>query len=186
MATHCDPFDFDFIIIGSGFGGSVSAHRLVEKGYTVAVMEMGRRWKPSDLPRTGWSLHRWFWHPRIGLRGFFNMRFFRHVTIYHGCAVGGGSVTYAGTLLCPPDKVWESGSWSGLADWRAEMPRHYETAARMLGVTENKILGPADHLLRKTAEAIGRGHTFNHTRGHLSAGRRKAGWPDVPRSLLWR
>jgi cholesterol oxidase len=160
----CDgQFDFDYIVIGSGFGGSVSAHRLVEKGYKVAVMEMGRRWMPSDLPRTSWSIHRWFWRPKIGLRGFFNMRLFRHVTIFHGCAVGGGSITYAGTLLPPPEKVWESGSWTGLANWKAEMPRHYETAARMLGVTENKILGPADHLLQRTAETTGCGHTFYRT-----------------------
>jgi cholesterol oxidase len=81
--------DFDFIVIGSGFGGSVAAHRLTEKGYRVAVMEMGRRWTPENLPRTSWSFHRWFWRPGLALRGFFNMRFFRHVTILHGCAVGG-------------------------------------------------------------------------------------------------
>ncbi len=118
-------FDFDFIVIGSGFGGSVSALRLAEKGYRVAVMEMGRRWTPENLPRTSWSIARWFWRPRLGLRGFFNMRFFRHVTILHGCAVGGGSITYASTLLPPPDKVWSAGSWAGLADWKSEMPRHY-------------------------------------------------------------
>ena len=72
---------------------------LTEKGYRVAVMEMGRRWTPDNLPRTSWSIHRWFWRPKLGLRGFFNMRFFRHVTIFHGCAVGGGSITYASTLL---------------------------------------------------------------------------------------
>ncbi len=156
-------FDFDFIVIGSGFGGSVSAHRLAEKGYRVAVMEMGRRWAPDNLPRTSWSIHRWFWRPKLGLRGFFNMRFFRHATIFHGCAVGGGSITYASTLLPPPEKVWESGSWAGLADWKAEMPQHLETAGRMLGVTENTILGPADHLLRKAADATGCGHTFYRT-----------------------
>jgi|SRR5215469_2149390 len=155
-----DQYDFDFIVIGSGFGGSVSAHRLSEKGYRVAVMEMGLRWKPSDLPRTSWSIHRWFWRPRLGLHGFFNMRFFRHATIFHGCAVGGGSITYAGTLLPPPGKVWDSGTWAGLADWQTEMPAHYATAAAMLGVTQNKILGPADHLLRRTAEAAGYGDTF--------------------------
>ncbi len=163
MAPAHDQFDFDFIVIGSGFGGSVSAHRLVEKGYRVAVMEMGRRWTPPDLPRTSWSVHRWFWRPKLRLRGFFNMRLFRHVTILHGCAVGGGSVTFASTLLPAPDKVWESGSWTRLADWKAEMPRHFETASRMLGVTENKILGPADRLLKKAAEAVGAGHTFYHT-----------------------
>jgi cholesterol oxidase len=163
MTSHPGEWDFDFIVIGSGFGGSVSAHRLVEKGYRVAVMEMGRRWTPENLPRTSWSIHRWFWSPKLALRGFFNMRYFRHVTILHGCAVGGGSITYACTLLQPPDKVWDCGSWQGLAEWKAEMPRHYATASRMLGVTENKILGPADHLLKKVADAAGIGETFYRT-----------------------
>jgi cholesterol oxidase len=91
------------------------------------------------------------------------MRFFKHVTILHGCAVGGGSITYATTLLRPPDKVWDMGSWAGLADWKTEMPGHYDTASRMLGVIENRILGPADHLLKKAAEAVGVGNTFYHT-----------------------
>jgi cholesterol oxidase len=163
MLDGNDQFDFDFIVIGSGFGGSVSAWRLVEKGYRVAVMEMGRRWTPDNLPRTSWSIHRWFWRPKLFLRGFFNMQFFRHVTILHGCAVGGGSITFACTLLPAPDKVWESASWSGLADWKSEMPRHYQTAATMLGVTENRILGPGDHLLKKVAEAAGVGQTFYRT-----------------------
>jgi len=155
--------DFDFIVIGSGFGGSVSALRLAEKGYRVAVIEMGRRWTPQSLPLTSWSIHRWFWRPKLGLRGFFNMRLFRHATIFHGCAVGGGSITYASTLLPPPQKVWDAGSWTGLANWKAEMPRHFQTACHMLGVTQNKILGPADHLLKKAADAAGCGHTFYRT-----------------------
>ncbi len=165
------PFDFDFIVIGSGFGGSVSALRLTEKGYRVAVMEMGRRWTAEDYPRTSWSIHRWFWRPRLALRGFFNMRFFRHVTILHGCAVGGGSITYAATLLHPPDNIWTSGSWTGLADWPAEMPRHYEAASRMLGVTENRILGPADQLLKQAAEAVGVGQSFYRTSVSIFQGR---------------
>ena len=164
MPSRNEQFDFDFIVIGSGFGGSVSAHRLAEKGYRVAVMEMGRRWTPDNLPRTSWSIQRWFWRPKLGLRGFFNMRFFRHVTILHGCAVGGGSITYACTLLASPEKVWKAGTWKGLAGWKSEMPRHYETAARMLGVTENTILGPADHLLKNAADAAGCGHTFYRTK----------------------
>jgi len=158
-----NQFDFDFIVIGSGFGGSVSALRLTEKQYRVAVIEMGRRWAPEAFPRTSWSIHRWFWRPKLGLRGFFNIRFFRHATIFHGCAVGGGSITYASTLLPPPEKVWETGSWASLTDWKVEMPRHYQAAARMLGVTENNILGPADELLKKAADASGCGHTFYRT-----------------------
>ncbi len=164
MAQSSEPFDFDFIVIGSGFGGSVSALRLAEKGYKVAVMEMGRRWTPDDLPRTSWSIRRWFWRPNLGLHGFFSMRFFRHATIFHGCAVGGGSITYGSTLLPAPEKVWDAGSWTGLANWKSEMPQYYETASRMLGVTENGILGPADHLLRKASEIAGIGHTFYCTK----------------------
>lgn len=164
MPEHSGQFDFDFIIIGSGFGGSVSALRLAEKGYKVAVMEMGRRWTPGTLPQTTWSLRRYIWRPRLGLRGFFDMRLFRHATIFHGCAVGGGSITYAATLLEPHAKVWESSTWAGLADWKAEMPLHYATATRMLGVAENNILGPADHMLRRTAEWAGCGATFYQTR----------------------
>ena len=163
MTPGNQQFDFDFIVIGSGFGGSVAAYRLVEKGYRVAVMEMGRRWTAQALPRTSWYIHRWFWRPRLGLRGFFNMRLFRHATIFHGCAVGGGSITYAGTLLQPPDRVWDLGSWRDLANWKEEMPRYYQTAARMLGVSENAILGPADYLLKRTAEAAGCGGTFSPT-----------------------
>jgi cholesterol oxidase len=156
-------YDFDYIIVGSGFGGSVSALRLSEKGYRVAVMEMGRRWTSQNLPETSWSLHRWFWRPSIALRGFFSMRYFRHVTILHGCAVGGGSITYACTMLRPPDKVWDNGSWKGLADWKREMPQHYDTASRMLGVIENRILGPSDRLLQRVANEAGVGDTFYRT-----------------------
>ena len=156
--------DFDFIVIGSGFGGSVTAHRLTEKGYRVAVMEMGRRWTPENLPTTNWLLWRWIWRPRLALRGFFNMEPFRHVVIMHGCAVGGGSITYANTMLVPGESVWENGSWAGLADWKTEMRPHFETAIRMLGVAENRILGPSDHILKRAADAGGVGDTFYRTR----------------------
>ncbi len=158
------PLDFDFIVIGSGFGGSVSAHRLTEKGYRVAVMEMGRRWTPADFPSTNWKLWRWIWRPRLALRGFFNIRVFKHVLILHGCAVGGGSITYANTLLEPKETVWDSGDWAGLANWKAEMPSHYRTASAMLGVIENRVLGPADRILQRAASVIGVGHTFYRTR----------------------
>ncbi len=127
-------------------------------------MEMGRRWTPENLPTTNWRLWRWIWRPRIALRGFFNIEIFRHVLILHGCAVGGGSVTYANTLLVPRDSVWDSGSWVGLADWKREMPAHYAKATHMLGVTDNRILGPADYLLKLAADKAGVGDTFYHTR----------------------
>ena len=118
----------------------------------------------EDFPKTNWFIWRWFWRPRLALRGFFNMEFFRHVVILHGCAVGGGSITYANTMVVPPDLPWRNGSWAGLADWKAEMPAHFQTAMRMLGVIENRILGPADHFLKRAAEAAGVGHTFYRTK----------------------
>ncbi len=153
-------FDHDFVVIGSGFGGSVSACRLAEKGYSVAVIEMGKRWTEADFPRTTWNLRRWIWRPGLKLFGFYDMKPFRHVMILGGHAVGGGSITYANTLLVPPEGVWREGSWRGLAAWEREMPAHYETARRMLGVTENRILGDADRLLQQMAEDQGVGDTF--------------------------
>src|SRR5690242_15854526 len=156
-------FDYDFIVVGSGFGGSVAAHRLSEKGYRVAVMEMGRRWSAENLPPTNWRISRWIWRPNLGLRGFFNIEPFRHVVILHGCAVGGGSITYANTSLQPRDSVWNGGSWAGLAEWQREMPEHYATAVRMLGVTPNRVIGPADTILQAAAKRAGVGKTFYRT-----------------------
>jgi len=155
--------EYDYVVIGSGFGGSVSACRLAEKGYSVAVVEMGKRWTAKDFPKTTWNLRRWIWRPGLKLFGFYDMRPFRHVVILCGNAVGGGSITYANTMLVPPASVWREGSWRGLANWEAEMPAHYATARRMLGVTENRILGDADHMLKKMADAQGVGDTFYKT-----------------------
>lgn len=156
-------FDFDFVVVGSGFGGSVSACRLAEKGYRVAVIEMGKRWTAADFPKSTWSLRRWMWRPGLKLFGFYDMRPFKHVMILCGNAVGGGSITYANTLLSPPDRVWQDGSWKGLADWQREMPAHYAEARRMLGVTENRILGDADRMLQQAARDHGIGDTFYKT-----------------------
>lgn len=156
-------FDYDYLVVGSGFGGSVAALRLAEKGYRVAVLEMGRRWSPATLPRSNWSLRRWIWRPALGLRGFFNIRFFRHVMVLHGNAVGGGSITYANTLLVPPKQVWEQGDWAGLEDWSRIMPAHYASARRMLGVTTNRRLDEADRRLQAMAEAAGVGASFYPT-----------------------
>ena len=155
--------DFDFLVIGSGFGGSVSACRLAEKGYRVGVIEMGKRWAAEDFPKTTWSLSRWLWRPGLKLFGFYDMRPFRHVMILCGNAVGGGSITYANTMLSPPDRVWQDGSWKGLAAWERDMPAHFASARRMLGVTENRILGDADRLLKQAADSQGCGDTFYKT-----------------------
>lgn len=157
-------YDYDHIVIGSGFGGSVSALRLAEKGYRVGVMEMGKRWTPETLPASNWSLSKWLWIPQIGLRGFFNISLFKHVIVLHGNAVGGGSITYANVLLVPPERVWDQGTWAGLNDWKAVMPQHYATAQRMLGVNVNRLLGPSDHRLREMAKTIGVEDSFYATR----------------------
>ncbi|HET7499632.1 MAG TPA: GMC family oxidoreductase [Kofleriaceae bacterium] len=161
MSTH--DLDFDFVVVGSGFGGSVSACRLTEKGYRVGVIEMGKRWTAEDFPKTTWNLRRWLWRPGLKLFGFYDMRPFRHVMILCGNAVGGGSITYANTLLAPPDRVWRDGAWKSLSDWEHEMPAHYATARRMLGVTENRILGDADRMLERAARSQGVGDTFYRT-----------------------
>ncbi|HEY4244645.1 MAG TPA: GMC family oxidoreductase [Kofleriaceae bacterium] len=155
--------EFDFLVVGSGFGGSVSAMRLAEKGYSVGVLEMGKRWTAADFPKTNWNLRRWIWRPGAKLHGFYNMRPFKHVVILCGNGVGGGSITYANTMLVPPPRIWKDGSWSGLADWDREMPAYYQIARQMLGVTENRILGDADRMLKQMADAQGMGATFYQT-----------------------
>ena len=155
--------NYDFVVIGSGFGGSVSACRLAEKGYSVGVIEMGKRWTAADFPKSTWRIRRWLWRPGLKLFGFYDMRPFKHVMILCGNAVGGGSITYANTLLSPPDSVWREGSWKGLAEWEREMPAHFASARRMLGVTENKILGDADRTLERIAKSAGVGDTFYKT-----------------------
>jgi cholesterol oxidase len=156
-------YDFDYLVIGTGFGGSTAAHRLTQKGYSVGMMEMGRRWSAETYPRSNWHFHRWLWRPMMGMKGFFNLRWFKHVLVLHGNAVGGGSITYANTLLVPKQESWQQGSWAGLKDWQAEMPAHYASAQKMLGVTENRILGPADHLLKEAADDWGCGESFYKT-----------------------
>jgi cholesterol oxidase len=154
---------FDWIIIGSGFGGSVSALRLAEKGYRVLVVEKGRRFGVDDFPKTNWDLKRWMWMPQVGLRGFFQMSFMKHVTILHGVGVGGGSLTYANTLPTPKLGFFQSKSWAHLADWRRELEPHYATARRMLGSATNPRLTRADEVLREIAADMGRADDFHAT-----------------------
>ncbi len=127
-------------------------------------MEMGRRWTAEDFPKTSWDARRWVWRPGLKMFGFYNIRLFRHVMVMCGNAVGGGSITYGNVLLRAPDKVWDEGSWAGLRDWQRIMPQYYAMAEKMLGVTENKILGEADLRLKQMADLQGVGHTFYRVR----------------------
>jgi cholesterol oxidase len=155
--------EFDFIIVGSGFGGSVSALRLTEKGYRVAVVEMGKRWKTEDFPKTNWNTKKYLWMPRFLRHGIMRLTLLKDVFIVSGAGVGGGSLVYANTLLVPPDKVWDDPKWASLESWKQVMPAFYETAKKMLGVTRNPKLFRADEVLREVSREAGHEDTFHST-----------------------
>jgi cholesterol oxidase len=154
------PPVFDYAIVGSGFGGSVSALRLTEKGYDVLLLEKGSELTAKDFPKTNWNLRRWLWAPLLGWRGLFQIRPFRHVTVLAGNGVGGGSLTYANTLPIPKRYFFTNPVWSQLADWETELQPHYQTARRMLGAEPTNFLTPADALLKKIAEERGQPEAF--------------------------
>ncbi len=154
---------FDWVIVGSGFGGSVSALRLAERGYKVLVLEKGKRWKAEDFAKTNWDLRRWMWRPAVGLKGIFQMSFMRHVTILHGVGVGGGSLVYANTLPTPKDDFFQAPSWASLADWKTELHEHYATARRMLGAARNPTTTRGDEVLKEIAKDMGREDAFHPT-----------------------
>ncbi|RLD79317.1 MAG: GMC family oxidoreductase [Bacteroidetes bacterium] len=157
-------FDYDYVIIGSGFGGSVSALRLSEKGYKVLVIEKGRWFKDDDLPKTNWNLRKWLWFPKIFFFGIQNVAFFKHATILNGIGVGGGSLVYANTLPKPKTPFFNHGSWAKLADWESELEPFYETAWKMLGAVENPYLGESDKQFQKLAKDIGKENSFYPTK----------------------
>ncbi len=170
--------EWDYIIIGSGFGGSVSALRLVEKGYKVLILEKGRRLEAGDFPKTNWNLKRFFWLPQVGFRGLFKMTFLGHVTALSGVGVGGGSLVYANTLPVPKDPFFAAPSWSHLADWKTELAEHYQTVLRMLGATRNPALTYPDEVLRAVGREIGREATFEHTQVAVYFGKTGETVPD--------
>jgi len=158
--------DYDYIIVGSGFGGSVAAHRLTEKGYSVAVIEQGRRFRTEDLPRSSWNLAKAIWWPAARLFGTFSITALRDLVVFRGVGVGGGSLVYANTHLEPLDAFYRDPKWADLADWKAELAPFYAEAKRMLGSVESPVLGRSDHALREVLEEDGQGATFKrHTVG---------------------
>ncbi len=152
--------DYDVVIIGSGFGGSVSALRLSEKGYKVAVIEAGRRFADKDFPKTSWRLRRFLYAPRLGLNGIQRIHALPDVLVLAGAGVGGGSLVYANTLYTPPDSYFNDEQWRHITDWKAELAPWYDQAYRMLGVTKNTYMSPSDIAMKEVAEDMGVGHTF--------------------------
>jgi cholesterol oxidase len=155
--------DYDVVIVGSGFGGSVSALRLTEKGYRVGVLEAGRRFTPDTLPKTSWDLRNFLWAPRLGLRGIQRITLLKDIVVLSAAGVGGGSLVYANTLYRPPAGFFDDPRWSGITDWSAELAPYYDQASRMLGVTEQPTMTPSDVVIKQVADEMGVGSTFRRT-----------------------
>ena len=151
------------LVVGSGFGGSVAALRLTEKGYRVAVLESGRRFGPNDFARTNWNLRRYVFMPRLGLRGIQRMTLLDDLLVLSGAGVGGGSLVYANTLYEPLDPFFDDPQWAGIADWRDELAPHYERVRAMLGAVETPFESSAERVVREVAHRLGVGDTFRRT-----------------------
>ncbi|MFD7430842.1 GMC family oxidoreductase N-terminal domain-containing protein [Streptomyces sp. NPDC059818] len=154
-------YDYDVLVVGSGFGGAVSALRLSEKGYRVGVLEAGRRFTPGTLPKNSWDLKNYLWAPALGLFGIQRVHLLGKVMVLAGAGVGGGSLNYANTLYVPPAPYFEDRQWAHITDWQDELRPYYDQATRMLGVRLNPTTTPSDVHLRAAAEAMGVGDTFH-------------------------
>lgn len=157
------PEILDFVIVGSGFGGSVSALRLTEKGYRVRVLERGKRFRDEDFARTNWNVRKALWAPALRCFGILQISPFRDVFVLHGAGVGGGSLGYANVLMAPGDEMFRAPAWRHLADWKSLLGPHYDTARRMLGVAVNPRTWPADLLLKEIAAELGTADTWQST-----------------------
>jgi cholesterol oxidase len=158
--SAADSFDYDWIVIGSGFGGSVSALRLSEKGYRVTVLEAGRRFEDEDFAKSTWRFRKYVFMPRLGMRGILRFVVFKDVVILAGAGVGGGSLVYANTLYVPPTDFFRAPEWREMQDWEATLAPHYREAKRMLGATEIPFETDADHLFRELADDLDVADTY--------------------------
>jgi cholesterol oxidase len=172
-----DELAFDYLVIGSGFGGSVAAMRLAQKGYTVGVVEAGRRWHADQFPRRNWNLRKFLWMPAIGLYGTWRLCLLDRAFILAGSGVGGGSLNYANTLYVPPDVFFERSSVRRLGG-KDELLPYYDLAGRMLGLTPNPVETAQDLLMRETAAEIGRGATYRRTNVAVYFGKEGEPAPD--------
>jgi len=156
MATR----DFDVVVIGSGFGGSVAALRLTEKNYKVAILEAGKRFSDKDFPKTSWRLRKFLFMPRLGLNGIQRIHVLPDVLVLAGAGVGGGSLVYANTLYKPPASYFEDKQWRDITNWDQELSPWYDQASRMLGVAQNPYFSASDKAMKQVADQMGVGHTF--------------------------
>ena len=163
MTVASDAVHYDVLVIGSGFGGSVTALRLTEKGYRVGVLEAGARFEDGDFPATSWDVRRWLFAPDVGCYGIQRIDMVKDCLILAGAGVGGGSLVYANTLYEPLDHFYRDPAWAHIADWKVELAPYYDQAKRMLGVVENPVHTPADEMMEKVAVEMGVGDTFRHT-----------------------
>ncbi|MBU1098981.1 MAG: GMC family oxidoreductase N-terminal domain-containing protein [Bacteroidetes bacterium] len=154
---------YDYVIIGSGFGGAVSALRLSEKGYKVLVIEKGKAFNPGDFPKTNWNLRKWLWVPFLRFFGFFKITYFKHIGVLSGVGVGGGSLVYANALPVPKSDFFESKSWSHLNDWEDDLKPFYDKAKNMLGVASNPRFDIGDKTLKSIAVEYNKESEFKTT-----------------------
>ena len=154
--------NYDYIVIGSGFGGSVSSLRLAEKGYSVLTIEKGRRFKSEDFPKSNWNLRKYLWMPKLGWLGFQKLNLFKHAFILSGTGVGGGSLVYANTLMIPHDDFFKNKQWSAFNDWKNILAPFYEIAGLMLGRTKFEKQNPEDKILREVARDLGKEDSFDN------------------------
>ena len=173
-----ERFDYDWLVIGSGFGGSASALRLAQKGYRVGMLECGCRFRDEDFAETTWEAKRYYWMPKLGLKGIFRLTLFKDVFVASGCGVGGGSLGYANTLYRARPAFYADPQIAGLAEWERELAPHYDEAERMLGVVTYDQDTPADLLLKEYAEELGFGDTYAKTRVGVFLGEAGKTVPD--------